>query len=144
MTTEARIAFTPEQISNQSEINVNYLCHGAVAFLKENNLPMDEFWAFVGTKFTAGWKQGLPANTVAALAALNVVSGGGKLLSLVGNDAKAEAKVQWPHSDTLEFFNLSQEDSDTMFHIFGPIANSLGYKYEWQRHADEVTMIFSQ
>jgi hypothetical protein len=27
-----------------------------------------------------------------------------------------------------------------VFHIFGPIANALGYNYEWHRHKDEVTL----
>ena len=144
MSDETNTTFTPEQISEQAQGNAKGLVLVAVAYLKEHALSMDEFWAFVGRRFAPGWEQGLTAKEVARWAALNMVSIGCNLRSLSGNESQAEAVIGgWPSEESLTFFGLTQEEADTVWCSFGPIAESLGYGYEWRRQGDEVTITFS-
>ena len=145
MSDETNTTFSAEQISQQAQGNVRYLCLVAVAYLKEHGLSIDEFWAFVGSRFAPGWQQGATAKEVAFLAALNMVSGGCTLRSLSGDESQAEAVLGgWPSGESLAFFGLSQEEADTLWGVFGPIAESLGYGYQWHRQGDEVTVTFSR
>jgi hypothetical protein len=144
MSDEMNTTFTHEQISQQAQLNTNYLCLVAVAYLKEHARSMDEFWAFVGRRLAPGWEQGLTAKEVARWSALNMVSGGGNLRLLSGDESQAEVVIGgWPSEESLAFFELTQEEADTLWGAFGPIAESLGYGYKWRRQGDEVTMAFS-
>lgn len=42
------------------------------------------------------------------------------------------------------YFGLDQADIDPIWNLFGPIVESLGLRYGWERQGDEVTMTFSQ
>jgi hypothetical protein len=77
--------------------------------------------------------------------ALNMVSVGGTLESISGDEARAEAIiVEWPSPNLLQAFGGSQGDVDRMYAVFLPIADVLGLKYEWRRQCDRVTLILSQ
>ena len=144
MSDEMNTTFTPEEISEQAQGNVNGLSLVAVAYLKEHALSMEEFWAFVGGQFAPGWEQGMTAKEVARWAALNMISGGCSLRLLSGDESQAEAVIAgWPSEESLAFHGLTQEEADTLWGSFGPIAESLGYDYEWRRQGDEVTITFS-
>lgn len=145
MSDKTNTTFTPEQISQTAQGNVNYLCLVMVDYLKEHALKIDEFWSFVGRRFAPNWEQGASAKEVASGAALNMVSGECYLRSLSGDESRAEAVLGgWPSEDSLAFYGLTQEEADSVWGIFGPIAESLGYGYEWHRQGDEVTMTFSR
>ena len=145
MSDETSVSFTPEEISQQAQGNVTHISLAAAAYLKEHALSMDDFWAFAGRRFAPSWKQGMTAKEVATGAALNMVSGGWNLRSLSGDDSQAEAVMGgWPFEGALELHELTQEEADTIWNVFGPIAESLGYGYEWNRQGDEVTMTFSR
>ncbi len=63
---------------------------------------------------------------------------------LSGDESQAEVVIGGvPSEESLAFFELTQEEADTLWGIFGPIAESLGYGYEWRRQGDEVTITFS-
>ncbi len=144
MSDEMNTTFTSEQISQHAQLNNKYLVLVAVAYLKEHARSTTEYWAFVGRRFAPGWKQGLTAKEVARGAALNAISCGGTLRFLSGDESQAEAVIAgWPSEESLAFFGLTQEEADTIWGAFGPIAESLGYDYEWRRQGDEVTMTFS-
>ena len=145
MSDEMKTTFTPEQISQQSQGNFNAFCLVAVAYLKEHALSTDEFWSFVGRRFAPRWQHGLTAKEIARWAALNMVSAGGNLRSISGDESQAEAVLRgWPSEDSLVFVGVTREDADSMWGSFGPIAESLGYGYQWHRQGDEVTMTFSR
>lgn len=140
-----KTTFTPEQISEQAQGNVNALPLVAIAFLKEHNLSMALFWEFAGNQFAPGWEHIETAKEVAEVVALNMVSAGCNLISLSGDESQAKVVIGgWPSNESLEFFGLTQEEADTAFGNFGPIAKSLGYGYEWHRQGDEVTITFSR
>jgi hypothetical protein len=137
--------FTPEEISLVAQGNVAWLCLAAISYLKENNLSVDDFWAYVGEKFAPSWKQGMPLKTIALSAARNMVSAGGELVSISGDEASVKAVVAgWPGAEDLEYFDLSQEDADSLWNIFAPIAKYLDCSYKYQRQGNEVTMTFSK
>ena len=145
MSDEMKTTFTPEQISQQAQGNFNLTILVVFAYLKEHALSVDEFNAFVGHRFAPGWQQGMTAKEIARGAALNMVSAGGNLRSISGDESQAEAVLGgWPSEDSLVFAGVTQEDADKVWGSFGPIAESLGYGYQWHRQGDEVTMTFSR
>ena len=134
--TNTAIAFTPEQISQAAKGNVYGLCLGAVAYAKAHALSPDEYWAYVGGQFAAGWKRKQSAQEIAQGVALNMVSAGCELRSLSGDETQATAVLAgWPPEQR---YGLTQTESDTVWGIFGPIAESQGYSYAWHRQGDEV------
>ena len=145
MSDHINTTFTTEQILGAAQGNVNGLCLVAIAYLKEHNLSLDEFWSFVGHQFAPGWEQGASAKEVASGAVLNMVSGGCKLHSLSGDESKAEAVLGgWPSDESLTDFGLTQEEADSVWGVFGPIAESLGYEYAWHRQGDHITLTFTR
>jgi hypothetical protein len=139
--------FDRDEVLEQAEANAQALFLVAVGYVKEKRLPIDEFWSFVGEKFTLGWEavQGKGARVAMRMFALNMVSVGGTLESLSGYEARAEAIIAgWPSPDLLRAFGVSRDDADRSFAVFQPIAAFLGLRYEWRRMGDRVSLILSQ
>lgn len=139
--------FTMDDVLQQAEMNAQALFLVAIGYLNEKRLPLDEFWSFVGEKFTLGWDalQGRGARVAMRMFALNMVSVGGTLESLSGDEARAEAIIaDWPSPDLLQAFGVSRSDSDRLYAVFQPIADFLGLGYEWRRKGDRVALILSQ
>lgn len=136
--TKPTIMFSPEQISQTAVGNVYGLCLVAVAYAKAHALSPVEYWAFVGHQFAAGWRRKQSAKEVAQGAALNMVSAGCDLRSLSGDETQATAVLGgWPPEQR---YGLTQEEADTVWGIFRPIAESQGYSYAWHRQGDEVIL----
>lgn len=134
--TTTTVVFAPEQIAQAAKGNVLGLCLVAVAYAKAHALSPAEYWAFVGGQFAAGWKRRWTAKEVAQGAALNMVSAGCDLHSLSGDETQATAVLTgWPPEQR---YGLTQAEADTVWGIFGPIAESQGYNYTWHRQGDEV------
>jgi hypothetical protein len=53
------------------------------------------------------------------------------------------AAGRWPLDEDLAFFGLSQQEADTFYDLFTPIAERLGLAYTWRRNGDDVTMTFT-
>ena len=139
--------FTRDEVLEQAKANAQALALVSMGYIKEKGLPLDEFWSFVGEKFTLGWDslQGKGARVAMRMFALNMVSVGGTLESLSGDEARAEAIIaDWPSPDLLQAFGVSRGDVDRMYAVFQPIADLLGLRYEWRRQGDRVTLILSQ
>jgi len=143
MPEEKDVTFTDEEICQQAQVNANFFSLGTILYSKEHTLSMDEYWAFMGRTAARGWTQGLTAKELATGAARNCVSSGDELRSISGDDSRAEAVVAgWPSEEDLEFFDLTQKEADAMWVCLEHIAIALGYRFEWRRQGDEVTMIF--
>ena len=128
--------FTPEQIVQAAKGNVLGLCLVAVAYAKAHALSPVEYWAYVGKQFADGWKRRQSAQEVAQGVALNMVTAGCELRSLSGDEIQATAVLGgWPPESR---YGLTQAEADTVWGIFGPIAESQGYSYTWHRQGDEV------
>lgn len=144
---DEKTIFTLEQIAKQAQENATALTLATIAYLRDHDLAVDEYVAYVGRRFAGGWAEmeGRPTKDIAQMAALNMVSVGGTLQSLSGDDSQAQAVVLgWPSADWRTFFTLDQADIDPIWNMFRPIAESLGLQYEWTRQGDEVTMTFSR
>jgi hypothetical protein len=147
MSDEMKTIFTPDQLAKQAEGNATALALATIAYLQDHHLDIDEYWASVGRRFAPGWVglQGQTMKDFAQEAALNMVSVGGTLRSLSGDDFEAEAVILgWPSDEDCTFFALDYADIDPFWNIFQPIAESLGVHYAWKRQGDEVTLIFSR
>ncbi len=139
--------FSSEELLSQAQGNATALALAAIAYLKDRNLPADEFFEFVGRRFAPGWEElrGRSTEDVARAAALNMVSVGGSLRSLSGDDDRAELLIEgWPASEFLSALEVTQSESDALWHIFKPIMEYLGLRYAWQRHDEAVKMILER
>jgi hypothetical protein len=139
--------FTPEQLYEQAQGNLNGFILVTIAYLKEQGRTPEEWVTFIGNRFASDWEsvRGQGAKAAMNLVVLSLVSAGGSLHSLTGDEAQAEAIItDWPSADNLEFFGLTQEDVDPFHTIFTPIAAFLNLRYEWQRAGNQVTFRFSR
>ena len=137
--------FTPEDILQQAQANFNAICLVVTAYLKEQGLSADEFWAFVGDQYAQGWQQITTAKEVAYQAALNMASLGCKLNALTGDEKLAQAVLSvWPAEESLSYFGVTQEDAAHIWNVFKAITEPSGYTYTWYREGDKVTMTFSR
>ena len=135
--------FSSEELLSQAQGNATALALAAIAYLKDQNLSADEFFKFVGERFAPGWKElrGRSTEDVARTVALNMVSVGGSLRSLSGDENQAEVLIGgWPASETLSELEVTQSESDALWHIFEPIMEYLGIRYAWQRQDEGVKM----
>lgn len=146
-----QVAFTPDEIAERGQDNFQHVLFGTVAYLKARGLSVEDWAAFLGELFAPGWHQGRSAREVTERAALNVVSAGAELRSLTGNDGWAECVVgNWPPSGKLasermhHYFGLDPADVDPFWEVFRPIADTLGFDYEWCRESGgKVSFTFS-
>jgi len=139
--------FASDEVLQQAQMNAQALFLVALGYLKEKGQPLKDFWSYVGDKFTLGWDslRGQGARVAMRTFALNMVSVGGTLVSLSGDEARAEAVItDWPAPELLQGFGGSRDDVDQMYAVFGPIAEVLGLRYEWHRQGDQVTLSLSQ
>jgi len=139
--------FSSEQIGEQAQGNATALTLATISYLRDQDLAVEEYVAYVGRQFARGWAemQSQPPKDIAQMAALNMVSVGGTLESLSGDETQAQAVILgWPSADSLRYFSLDQSDTDSLWNIFQPIAESLDLDYGWNRQGDEVTMTFSR
>jgi hypothetical protein len=135
--------FSSEELLSQAQGNATALALGAIAYLKDQNSPADEFFKFVGERFAPGWEElrGGSTKDVAQTAALNMVSVGGSLRSLSGDDNHAEVLIAgWPANEFLSELEITQSESDSLWHVFEPIIEYLGLRYAWQRQDEAVKM----
>ena len=145
MSDQMKTAFAPEQIRKQAQANLGLLLLAVVAYLKERGLPVREYCSYVGRRITPLWRDVTTATDLAKWAALNVVSAGGNLRSLSGDESRAEALTTgWPSEKALSLFGITQEDADPIWDTMQTIADSIGFTYEWHRQGDEFAMTFSR
>jgi hypothetical protein len=109
-------------------------------------VAVDDWVTFVGSTFAPTWEavQEQGALVAAREAARNMISSGATGVSISGDDSHAEVRSQWPDQETLSFFNVTRDDSDTFLHVFTPIAAHLGLRYEQTREGDEIRMVFAR
>jgi hypothetical protein len=133
--------FSSEELLSQAQGNATALALAAIAYLKDQNFSAEEFFEFAGKRFAPGWEElrGRSTEDVARTVALNMVSVGGSLRSLSGDDDHAEVLIAgWPASETLSELEVTQSESDALWHIFEPIMEYLGIRYAWQRQDEAV------
>ena len=143
----AERAFTYEQIRHQAQENALAFLLASVVYFKEQGHSPQQFIAVVGNTLAPGWKdlKGHGAQVVMDKLALYIVSLGGTIVAMAGDDALASATfAHVPSSDVLKFFGLTRNEADAIWDIFEPIATSLKLWYRWSRQRDEVTFKLSR
>lgn len=141
MTDATDNAFTPDRLLEQAQGNATALALVSIAYMKDRGLSPDEYVAFIGHQFAVGWEElrGRPINDVAHIVALNLVSLGATVQTLSGNATRAELVIAgWPKDEALAAFNLTRQDSNTLWTIFQPIMDYVGIQYAWQPQNDVV------
>lgn len=139
--------FTPEQLNEAAQGNLNAFILVTVAYLKEQGRTPEEWVTFIGNRFAPDWEsvKGQGAKEIMNLVVLSLVSAGGSLHSLTGDEAQAEAIIaDWPPADALQYFGVTQEDFDPFYTIYAPIAAFLNLRFEWQRAGNQVTLRLSR
>lgn len=139
--------FTSDEVLQQARENAQALALVSAAYVRAKGLPVRDYWSFVGGKFTWGWErlEGKGAREAMRMFAVNMVSVGGTLASLSGDERRAQAVIaDWPSSEMLEAFGVEKGDADGAFGVFDAIAGYLGLTYKWYRQGNKVTLELSQ
>ncbi len=147
MSEAVNITFTTEQVLEQAQGNANAVALGTIAYLKDHHVSPEDWSASLGRRFAPSWGslKGHGAKEVARMAAFNLVSFGGTLRSLSGDESGAEAVIEgWPSSEWLDLFQMSQVDADVMWEALGSIGAYLGLRFLWQREGNAVKITFSR
>lgn len=133
MTDAADAQFTAEELLSSAQGNATAFVLATIAYLKEQNLAVDDFVRFFGNKFAPGWEElrDQPL-AVARAVARNAVSVGGTLRSLSGDEEHAEVIIEgWPDEEISDVLGLERDDGEVMWDSFEPIMEHLGILYSW-------------
>jgi hypothetical protein len=105
---------------------------------KEQDLAVDDYVRFFGSKFAPGWEELADQPlAVARTVARNAVSVGGTLRSLSGGEEHAEVIVEgWPDEAISGVLGLERDDGEVMWDSFKPIMEHLGVRYSWGHEVD--------
>ncbi len=133
----------------QSQFNAIVL--GILAYFKDRELNAADFIAFLGGQLAQGWDPNLTATGFLEQEAGFLISIGCTLRSVSGDADQVEAAFRswppdgdWTTEGFLSFWMLSQEEADIFWDINTPIADRLGYDYQWHRAGDEVMLMFTR
>lgn len=143
----AEHTFTFEQIRHRAQENALAFLLASVVYFKEQGSTPEQFIDAVGNTLAPAWRdlKGHGAQVVMDMLALHVVSLGGTLVAMAGDDEMAHATfTHVPSSDALKSVGLSRKDADAIWGIFKPAAASLNLWYAWSRQQDEVTFRLSR
>ena len=143
----AEPTFTFEEIRHQAQENALAFLLASVVYFKEQGHSPHQFIAYVGNTLAPGWKslKDHELQVVMDKLALDIVSLGGKLVGMTGDDELVLATfAHVPSFDTLKFFGLTRDEADTIWDIYKPIATSLKLWYTWSSEQDEVTFRLSR
>jgi hypothetical protein len=131
--------------TEQARSNINALILGSLKYAKAQGHDGRHWATFMGAACAPGWKFCMSVREAAAALALNCVSSGMRVVSVEGDETRAEAVTgDWPDPADLAFFRLSQADADQFWDDFVPIAQSLGYTFAWRREGDQLHFTFTK
>lgn len=127
--------FTKEKISAQSMSNLTSYIILTIAYLKENNLSVEDWLNFIGKKFIDTWikSENLSLLEIAQAIVLNNLSGGTELVSFTEDESKIEIILDPILSkQQADFYGISWEESQLVHNVLNPVCEHLGLKYTWQ------------
>ena len=137
--------FTQERIDQQARANVNVLILGSIAYAKAKGHGGHDWATFMGQTLAPTWAARATPREVAESLALNLASFGMQVVSVTGDEMRGEMITSdWPGSEMLTFFGLTQAEADTNWELVAPIAQSLGLHYAWQREGKTLHFMFSR
>ena len=140
MTEAADTQFPTEELLSYAQGNATAFVLATIAYLKEQELAVDDYVRFFGSKFAPGWEElrDQPLTAVARMAALNAVSVGGTLRSLSGDEEHAEVIIEgWPDEEISGTLGLQRGEGEAMWDSFEPIMEHLGILYSWGHEEED-------
>ena len=147
MSDAADAQFTTEELLSSAQGNATAFVLSTIAYLKEQDLAVDDYVRFFGSKFAPGWEE-LPDQpiAVARTVARNAVSVGGTLRSLSGDEEHAEVIIEgWPDEEILGTLGLQRDEGEAMWDSFEPIMEHIGIRYSWAHEEDgAVRLVFER
>src|SRR5215204_5357374 len=150
MTDAADAQFTAEELLSSAQGNATAFVLSTIAYLKEQNLAVDDYVRFFGSKFAPSWEElGDQPLAVARTVARNAVSVGGTLRSLSGDEEHAEVIIEgWPDEEISGTLGLQRDEGEAMWDSFDPIMEHLGIRYSWGHEEEEkngaVRLVFER
>ena len=147
MSEAADAQFTTEELLSSAQGNATAFVLATIAYLKEQDLAVDDYVRFFGSKFAPGWEELADQPlAVARTVARNAVSVGGTLRSLSGSEEHAEVIVEgWPDKEISGVLGLERDDGEVMWDSFDPIMEHIGIRYSWGHEEDgAVRLIFER
>jgi hypothetical protein len=146
MSDAADAQFTTEELLSSAQGNATAFVLSTIAYLKEQDLAVDDYVRFFGSKFAPGWEElrDQPI-AVARTVARNAVSVGGTLRSLSGDEEHAEAIIEgWPDEEILGTLGLQRGEGEAMWDSFDPIMEHIGIRYSWGHEEDGAVRLTFQ
>ena len=146
MTDAADTQFTTEELLPSAQGNATAFVLSTIAYLKEQDLAVDDYVRFFGSKFAPGWEElrDRPL-AVARTVARNAVSVGGTLRSLSGDEEHAEVVIEgWPDEEISGTLGLRRGEGEAMWDSFDPIMEHIGIRYSWGHEEDGAVRLTFQ
>jgi hypothetical protein len=146
MSDAADAQFTTEELLTSAQGNATAFVLSTIAYLKEQDLAVDDYVMYFGSKFAPGWEElrDQPI-AVARTVARNAVSVGGTLRSLSGDEEHAEAIIEgWPDEEILGTLGLQRGEGEAMWDSFDPIMKHIGIRYSWGHEEDGAVRLTFQ
>src|SRR5215218_5378510 len=139
MSDAADAQFTTEELLSSAQGNATAFVLATIAYLKEQDLAVDDYVRFFGSKFAPGWEELADQPlAVARTVARNAVSVGGTLRSLSGSEEHAEVIVEgWPDEEISGTLGLQRDEGDAMSDSLDQIMEHLGMFYSWGHEEEE-------
>jgi len=141
------LGFSVEQIAEQARGNAQVALLVLLGYARSHGHDLREAARFVGERFAPSWEgeQGRGADECARFAGLNVLSSGGAVAALRGDERRAEVMVTgWPDPEAVEAAGLNPGEGDIALDVYGPIAEYLGLRSTWYRQNETLVLIFER
>lgn len=141
------VSFSDDELRLQAQGNGTAFSLALLRYARDHGETPDAAARWLGTLFAPNWEslQGQGAQAIARAAALNVVSLGGTLHNLTGDEQQAEVTLtDAVDAAYLEAFGLTRAEADALYTVFEPIADALSYALQWERTGETITLIFRQ
>ncbi len=133
-----QLEWTEEQVLKQAQSNAMAFLLGTTAYFKHCGMPIEDEMKFMAEKFAQGWSElkGKGALDITRQIMLNMVSLGGELISLKGDEKRATAVYDLPIEKLLHEWGLSIEDFEGWHIIHKTTAAYLNINFTWRREGD--------
>lgn len=143
MVVSERVLFTDRDVNRQSIANATSLPYLLVGYGLQADWPAERTALFCGDLLAKGWQRlrGTGARAIVRQFALNLMCSGGEARFLSGGVDHAESWV----ADVLgryevDRFGISRAEALHFITAFGPIADSLGYRFTWRKAGNDIVL----
>jgi len=137
-------AFDPSLVAKYASNNASGFSLLTIAYLVDRGLSVEDWAVWLGGHFAGpqtNWRPGMGAGEMAHEAALEMVSMKARLLSVSGDDARSEVRLEWPAREDLAELGLRREHIQEFWTAWQPIAASVGLRFAVALDQDGVTTL---